>query len=296
MLKARAVAYLNVDSGVSGPQFTASGVPSLNRLLTEVAEGLKDPALRIPLPAAARDRASTGTALPGASGRELIGNRLGGGSDYTVFLNFLGVPVADFSFRGPYGVYHSAFDTHRWVDSVGDPGFRYHQTLTQFWGLAAMRLAAADTLPLDYAPYASRLDEFARELESVWASVPGARPDDLVDVRRAAGELGAAAHAIERRRAELLASGDQLGIRDLNGRLLSAERGFVDEAGLPGPGVVQAPRIRSEIHVRPGRVPGPRRGDPFAGSRRGSPRSRAVVHGDSPGRGKPEGVAVSRIE
>ena len=94
-------------------------------------------------------------------------------------------------------MYHSLYDNHQWVDSeLATPASVTTQTLTQFWGLAAMRLASADTLPLDYAPYASRLDEFARELESVWASVPGARPDVLVEVRRAAGELGAAAPAI----------------------------------------------------------------------------------------------------
>ena len=60
-------------------------------------------------------------ALPNAQGRGLINNRLGSGSDYTVFLNFLGVPIVDMSFDGAYGVYHSIYDDHRWVAQIGDP-------------------------------------------------------------------------------------------------------------------------------------------------------------------------------
>ena len=92
-------------------------------------------------------------------------NRLGSGSDYTVFLNFLGMPVADLTFDGPYGVYHSIYDNHNWVARIGDPGFRYHVALVQVWGLLALRLASADIVPLDYEPYATRLLEFAGEVE-----------------------------------------------------------------------------------------------------------------------------------
>ncbi len=102
----------------------------------------------------------------------VIDNRLGSGSDYTVFLNFLGVPVADVAFEGPYGVYHSLYDNHAWVATIGDPGFRYHITLVQFWGLVALRLAGADIVPLDYEPYARRIDEFAADVERRWIGGP----------------------------------------------------------------------------------------------------------------------------
>ena len=82
-----------------------------------------------------------------------------------MFLNFLGVPIADMSFDGSFGVYHSLYDNHNWVARIGDPGFRYHVTLVQFWGLVALRLAGANVVPLDYEPYARRIDEFAAEVE-----------------------------------------------------------------------------------------------------------------------------------
>ena len=165
MLRDQAVAYLNVDSAASGPNFAAAAVPSLNRVIAESAQLVRDPRLRIPIPAAARNRrAEQRGALPTGSGDELVNNRLGSGSDYTVFLNFLGVPIADLSFDGPYGVYHSMYDNHNWVARVGDPGFRYHVALVSIWGIVAMRLANADALPIDPSPYADRLRQFMSEL------------------------------------------------------------------------------------------------------------------------------------
>ena len=160
-----AVAYLNVDSAASGPAFSATAVPALNRLIAEAAHAVRDPALRIPVAAASRDRARDRGALPTGSAGELVDNRLGSGSDYTVFLNLLGVPVADLTFDGPYGVYHSIYDTHDWVARIGDPGFRYHAALVQLWGLLALRLADADALPLDYVPYAERIAGFIDDVE-----------------------------------------------------------------------------------------------------------------------------------
>ena len=110
-----------------------------------------------------------GGPLPTGASNELVDNRLGSGSDYTVFLNHLGVPVADLTFDGPYGVYHSIYDTHDWVAKVGDPGFRYHVTMVQLWGVLTLRLANADALPLDYEPYADRIQEFTREVERLYA-------------------------------------------------------------------------------------------------------------------------------
>src|SRR5205823_11824830 len=130
-----------------------------------------------------------------ASGPDLVSNRLGSGSDYTVFLNFLGVPVVDMSFTGPYGVYHSIYDDHLWVMKFGDPGFRYHVAMTRLWGLMALRLANADIVPLDYTPYAARIREFIDELAS------RARPADrdmLAPARLAADRLAAAAERMAR--------------------------------------------------------------------------------------------------
>ena len=233
-----AVAYLNVDSAASGPNLAAAAVPSLNRLLAECARIVRDPRSKIPLAAAALDRrARERGALPTGAGDALVNNRLGSGSDYTVFLNHLGVPVADLSFDGPYGVYHSMYDNHNWVARIGDPGFVYHEALVRLWGLAALRLASADTLPLDTPEYAARLTDFLTDLRRRHAGPIGKSPElrrAIADVAEAIVALTRAAEAIETRRRTALEGDDQAARDRINRQLLRFERSFLSEEGIPG--------------------------------------------------------------
>jgi N-acetylated-alpha-linked acidic dipeptidase len=233
-----AVAYINVDSSASGRRFTASAVPSLNRVIAEVARDVRDPATGRSIAEATRLAAASTErgSLPNATGSELVNNRLGSGSDYTVFLNYLGVPIVDMSFDGPYGVYHSMYDDHRWVSTIGDPGFRYHTAMTRVWGVMALRLANADVLPFDYPSYATRLREFALELDKRWAAAApraggGAAP--LAPVLAAVDRFADAARAVDARQVQgLTASVTERG--ELNRQLMQAERGFIDPQGIPG--------------------------------------------------------------
>ncbi len=94
----------------------------------------------------------------------LADTRIGSGSDHTVFLNFVGMPVIGLQFDGDYGVYHSAYDDFYWMNHFGDPGYRYHTLMSQLWGVTALRLANADLLPFDFASYASNIRQFVNEL------------------------------------------------------------------------------------------------------------------------------------
>jgi N-acetylated-alpha-linked acidic dipeptidase len=211
-LKDRAIAYLNVDSAASGPNLKLAAVPSLNRLLSESARSVRNPVSRLPL-------------------EPKVDNRLGSGSDYTVFLNFLGLPIADLTFDGPYGVYHSMYDNHRWVSRIGDPGFRFHVSLVQLWGLAALRLANADTVPLDPVEYATRIDDFLKEL------TPRTKPSmagEVADLREAIAALKAEATRTNAARDKALADADKPGMDGLNRRLMTFERALTDAAGIPG--------------------------------------------------------------
>ena len=235
-LRREAVAYINVDSAASGSRFTATAVPALNRLITEAAGEVRDPIARIPVSAVSREsRARERGALPGGSSDSLIDNRLGSGSDYTVFLNHLGIPVADFTFDGPYGVYHSLYDTHRWVATIGDPGFRYHRALVQLWGIITLRLANADALPLDYAPYATRILSFVDEVERNASTLLGrpATAEAFGDLRRAAGELQVAATGFNAARDAALAQGDRPALERVNAAVLLVERQLTDPEGIP---------------------------------------------------------------
>jgi N-acetylated-alpha-linked acidic dipeptidase len=207
-----AVAYLNVDSSVSGPDFKASAVPALNRLVGGSARDVLD----------LKDNDA-----------EIVTNRLGSGSDYTVFLNFLGVPIVDMTFTGPYGVYHSVYDNHLWMQKFGDPGFLRHTAMTRVWGVMALRLANADVVPLDYRASADRVREFVKE------TVDAARPADrdaLKPLAAAAVRFQAAADASGRRMDALLAADapDRTAAAALERALMNAERAFLDAGGIPG--------------------------------------------------------------
>jgi N-acetylated-alpha-linked acidic dipeptidase len=192
----------------------------------------------------------------------LVDNRLGSGSDYTVFLNFAGVPIADLSFDGPYGVYHSIYDNHRWVARIGDPGFRYHAALVQLWGIMTLRLAAADALPLDLAPYAGRIREFAVEIERRIPAVFGASDRRqaaeraIADVLVAARQLHAAADALNVRRDDALRRADREALETLNQQIRGFERALLHEEGIPGRPwyrhLIYAPKYTYAPEILPG--------------------------------------------
>ena len=264
-LGAGAVAYLNVDSAASGSHFAAAAVPSLNRLIAESAGAVRDPRLRIPIAAAARDRrTSEQGALPTGASDELVNNKLGSGSDYTVFLNFLGVPVADLSFDGPYGVYHSVYDNHNWVSRIGDPGFRYHAALVSLWGVATLRLANAETLPIDPEAYAIRLRDFSMDLRRRHASAPGLK-EALARVDAAIEELRIAARAFTNRREHALESGNATALAAINGPLVRFERAFLSADGIPGRRwyrhLIYAPKYTYAPELFPGVAEAVERGD-----------------------------------
>jgi N-acetylated-alpha-linked acidic dipeptidase len=211
-LSAHAVAYLNVDSSAGGPDFKVTAVPSLNRLVTQSARdalGLME------------------------SDEAIVSNRLGSGSDYTVFLNFLGVPAADITYTGPYGVYHSVYDNHLWVQKFGDPGFLRQTAMTRVWGVMALRLANADVLPMDYRDTASRVHEFVAEAVE---NANAAQKEALRPLTAAADRFSAAAAATGARIEALLAGDapDRRSAAVLDEALMKTERAFLDSSGLPG--------------------------------------------------------------
>jgi N-acetylated-alpha-linked acidic dipeptidase len=245
-LRRHAVAYLNVDSAASGQALSLTAVPALNRVLEEAASVVKDPATGLTLAAAARDRVTRNTgAAPSGSATDFVENQIGGGSDYTPFLNHLGVPIADLSFEGPYGVYHSIYDTHEWVSRIGDPGFRYHGALVQLWGVTALRLASADVLPLDYQAYARELEGFVAETERRWIRRPmDLALESLAPVREAVAELRNVARQFATTRDAALDGQQAAAWQRLNQQLLTAERGFLDPDGLP-----QRPWYRHAVYA-----------------------------------------------
>ncbi len=172
-LRKKAVAYINVDSSTSGPNFDGSAVASLAPMLVETSHTLQDPVGQVSLRRVegikhskeGEDRTIKATKRHAVTDANLADTRIGSGSDHTVFLNFVGMPVIGLGFDGDYGVYHSMYDNFYWMNHFGDPGYRYHTLMSQLWGVLALRLANADILPFDFASYASNIRQFVTELE-----------------------------------------------------------------------------------------------------------------------------------
>ena len=251
-LREKAVAYVNMDAAVSGPNFGAASVPSLWKLVRSAARDVRDPKTGKSVYQAWQDRARTDPQLTDAAGTDApiaearIG-ALGSGSDYTPFLQHLGVPSIDMGFGGDYGVYHSAYDSFHWMSKFGDPKFEYHTAAAQIWGTVALRLAEAPALPFDYADYAEQIRDFASETQRTAARRRMADSFDAKALLDAAKELGEEAARLNARRRELIEEIERTRaraddshpravarLRKLNDAIIAAERALTDSRGLRG--------------------------------------------------------------
>ena len=240
-LKAKAVAYLNVDVAVSGPNFGASSVPSLWKLIRAAAHDVRDPKTGKSVYEQWQERARE--QRPEAeqdSKEEARISPLGSGSDYTPFLQHLGIPCSDMGFGGDYGVYHSAYDSFYWMSHFGDPKFVYHVAAAQLWGTIALRLADADGLPFDYTDYANHIRDFFNESVKLAKRRNLGSAFDEKAMAEAVKEFADAAFRTERdrhRRVEDSQMKDPTAagkLMRINDALIAAERAFIDERGLRG--------------------------------------------------------------
>ena len=119
--------------GGFGTTLRCSSVPSLWKLMRAATVDVKDPKTGKSVYQQWQDRAREGRPEGDQNTSEARIGALGSGSDYTPFLQHLGIPSTDMGFGGDYGVYHSAYDSFYWMDQFGDPGFRYHVAAAQVW-------------------------------------------------------------------------------------------------------------------------------------------------------------------
>ena len=265
----KAVMLLNVDVAVSGPDLDVDGVPSLRELFLDAASGVHDVRSGRTLRDLwmAKRRAAFSTTAPVDLGgvwdatspdeaTKLLSNGvrkfapqlnpLGSGSDYTAFVDHLGVPALDIGFSGRYGVYHSVYDDFFWMEKFGDPEFVTHATAAKLYTLIIMRAASADVVPLKFAPYGEALRDYVDDLRRTVArkgrsseseaSRPGVVFEGLPQLVDRIKAFEAAATALD-------AATDALSKRDgvpqaqlsrVNDALTRVERTFLLARGLPG--------------------------------------------------------------
>src|SRR3989442_9591048 len=167
-LRAKAVVYVNSDGNGRG-FLQAGGSPALERLVDEVAKDVRDPQRGSSVGERRRARLlAEGKPEEKKEAREHPGLRLaalGSGSDYTPFLQHLGIASLNLGFGGEDrgGSYHSIYDSIDHYTRFGDPGFAYGVVLAQTAGRVVLRLANAETLPFDFSSLADTLDRYAKE-------------------------------------------------------------------------------------------------------------------------------------
>jgi len=267
----KAVAYLNTDSNGRG-YFRAGGSHSLETLVNEVAGEITDPEKKMPV--ARRWRLREIEEAKNDAGRREIRARkdlridaLGSGSDFTPFLQHLGIASLNFEFggEGGGGVYHSVYDDFAWYTRFDDTDFSYGRALAQITGTTVLRLADADILPFDFSALADAVARYVGELEKLAGErreaaqeldveideglhdavsdpkaplVPPKRKTpvpffDLSPLQNASDDLKRAAADFEAARAAARAS-DSASLARVNALLRETEQALLRPGGLPG--------------------------------------------------------------
>ena len=239
---AHAVVYFNTDVGVSGPNFNASAVPSLKEFVRDVTRQVQSPkggtVYEQWLKSQSENPRRRGTGAnpataPTNSTINAEGVRvgdLGSGSDYTPFIQHLGVPSTDIGSDGPYGVYHSVFDNYNWFIRNADPTFVYEQQQARVFGLEILHMADTDVLPYDYKTYGNDVVGYLKEAQQ-------RATDAHMQVDFAQANAAAARFAVAGGRIGMIQSTpgslDAAAKSHLNEALRNAEEALLNDAGLP---------------------------------------------------------------
>ncbi len=239
-LEAGAVAYINADAAVSGPNFNSSSSPSLKQPILDVIKKVRYPG---------EERSVYDWWSARAEGSPTMGN-LGGGSDHVAFYTHAGVPSASMGSGGQSGIYHSNYDNFAWFERFGDKDWVFGPMIATADGLLSLRFANADLLPYDVVRYAVDTRTHVETL----LEVAGNREVEvdltrLVDATRL---LEDAAVALDDARSQRVARGPvpNADAARINAALIGLEKAWLDDRGLQ-----QRPWSRS-LYVSP---------DPFSG-------------------------------
>jgi N-acetylated-alpha-linked acidic dipeptidase len=281
-LKQRAVAYVNSDL-VSRGFLQAGGSHALQQLVNEVGSGIRDPETGASVLARARARVLVAANSEGENdsvryiaaklrqGGQLPLQPLGWHSDYSPFLQHLGISTLDFGYGDgePQGAYHSAYDTYEHFVKVVDPDFAYGVVLAETVGHVMLRLANSELVPLHFTELATTVGRYVDEIEKLtdgmrertaetnrlldeqaydWGSSrdnpvgPPAREApvpavDFAPLKKAVADLGASARACDEAYGKALMAPAPLTAAQrssINALLRASEQQLLSANGLPG--------------------------------------------------------------
>jgi len=169
-LKEKAVVYINSDGNGRGFLY-AQGSHALEPFIEEIAKQVIDPQTKVSV----YDRRKSSRLVAAKSIDErkkisdekgLILDAMGSGSDYSSFIQHVGIPSLNLGFGGEDdgGEYHSIYDSYDLYSRFKDPGFQYGVTLAETAGHAVLRMSQADELPFDYTHLTKTIDSYLQDL------------------------------------------------------------------------------------------------------------------------------------
>lgn len=161
-LQQKAAVYLNTDSNGRG-FLGAGGSHSLEKFFREIAHDVKDPQTGLTV---AERRKAVMKAYANPNYEEFTLSALGSGSDYTPFIQHLGIASLNVGFGGESGggEYHSIYDSYDHYKRFKDPDFQYGGVLAKVMGRATMRLANAEILPFYFGNFVSTTEGYLKEI------------------------------------------------------------------------------------------------------------------------------------
>ena len=194
-LQSKAVLYVNSDGNARG-FLSAAGSHSLQGLVNEVAKDVKDPQTGVSVKerldarsmVEGYDKDASNTEKDAAkkarAGEDFRLGALGSGSDFTPFLQHLGVTTLNIGYGGEDdtdGIYHSNYDSFDHYVRFGDPGFAYGVTEAQTVGRLILRVANAGVLPMEFGSFADTIDSYVKDLHEL-ADNKRKKADDLAQL------------------------------------------------------------------------------------------------------------------
>ena len=268
-LRKKAVAYVNTDGNSRG-FIGAAGSHTLEPFFNEIANDVIDPQTGVSIKE--RKYASAFVNADKTARAKMMGNKnmklgaLGAGSDWSGFLQFLGIASLNLGFggEGSGGEYHSIYDSYDHFTKFKDPGFQYGVALSKTAGRVMLRMANAEVLPIDFTSFQKTVADYVTELKMLLETTraeteqenkmiqdklydlakdptkgfQSPKPKETVpflnfsDLENAMTQLKSSAEEFQK----VYSSGTQLSAdkqKELNGILFKIERSLINEKGLP---------------------------------------------------------------
>jgi len=275
-LRQHAAVYINSDANGRGYLF-AGGSHTLEKFMNGVARDVEDPEKKISIWKRSQlkriaDATSNEERQETRQRTDLRIRALGSGSDYTVFLDHLGIATLDLGFgdEDGGGIYHSIYDDFYWYTHFSDTDFSYGRALAQTVGTAVMRMADADLLPYEFTDLADTVHRYLDELqkllkdkqdqvgernkemdEGVFSAtadpkktiIPPVREEvpphlNFAPLENAAEGLTRSAERYQKAYEKVAKNGDlglsSASLQAVNAKLLQSERKLASQEGLPG--------------------------------------------------------------